>query len=297
MRGPPSQPVPPVRAALRDAGLLPPGAALAPLGGGRTNVVWRFASGEGDLVAKLYLAGPGNPLFPNDAAAEGPGRRHLRGAGLAPDRVAMRAAAGRPLLVYRHVAGPRGCTDAAQAAALLRRLHGTPAPPPALRRAASDAPALLAAGHAILDLCPGRDANRLRRLAPRISADDAAPPPACLIHGDVTPGNLVRGPDGLRLIDWQCPAIGDPVEDVALFLSPAMQTVHGGGPLPGAQRSAFLGALMSQPLAARYRRLAPLFHWRMAAYCLWKVARGDASYRAGQEAETRALDACVSEQH
>ena len=39
----------------------------------------------------------------------------------------------------------------------------------------------------------------------------------------------------MRLIDWQCPALGDPAEDIACFLSPAMQVIYGAGPLDAAR--------------------------------------------------------------
>ena len=43
------------------------------------------------------------------------------------------------------------------------------------------------------------------------------------------PGNLILGEKGLRLIDWQCPAIGDPIVDIMMFLSPGMHEIYGSG--------------------------------------------------------------------
>jgi aminoglycoside phosphotransferase (APT) family kinase protein len=52
----------------------------------------------------------------------------------------------------------------------------------------------------------------LRRLA--ASAPDATEP--ALVHGDFRNGNLVVGPEGLRvLLDWELSHLGDPVEDLA----------------------------------------------------------------------------------
>ena len=50
----------------------------------------------------------------------------------------------------------------------------------------------------------------------------------CLIHGDTVPNNFIQSVDALVLIDWQCPALGDPVLDLAIFLSPAMQQIARG---------------------------------------------------------------------
>ncbi len=56
----------------------------------------------------------------------------------------------------------------------------------------------------------------------------------------------------LTLIDWQCPAIGDPCLDLALFLSPTMQQVNGKTPLSGAEVAAFLEAYDNPQVTCRY---------------------------------------------
>lgn len=88
-----------------------------------------------------------------------------------------------------------------------------------------------------------------------------------LLHTDVGPGNLIMGPQGLRLIDWQCPALGDAAEDLCAFLSPAFQILYGRQPLTAAQRAAFLFAYDDRRAAERLQLLEPFYHWRMAAYC------------------------------
>lgn len=108
-----------------------------------------------------------------------------------------------------------------------------------------------------------------------------------LLHGDPVPGNLILSPDGPVLIDWQCPATGDPTEDLAIFLSPAMQMFYRGRPLSADEAATFLGAYGDAATVARYRALAPWHHWRMAAYCLWRMARGGGDSRA----EAAAFDA------
>ena len=61
--------------------------------------------------------------------------------------------------------------------------------------------------------------NDLIYMCPDVSISNIEP---VLLHTDVVPGNLILGDEGLRLIDWQCPAIGDPIVDIMMFLSPGM---------------------------------------------------------------------------
>ena len=79
-----------------------------------------------------------------------------------------------------------------------------------------------------------------------------------LIHTDVGV-NLVGAGTGLRLIDWQCPAIGDICEDIYSFLSPAFQILGGRPPLTDEQISIFWNALDRPNLAHRYDQLRGFF--------------------------------------
>jgi thiamine kinase-like enzyme len=98
-------------------------------------------------------------------------------------------------------------------------------------------------------------------------------------------GNLIDGPGGITLIDWQCPASGDPTEDVATFLSPAMQWLYRGRVLSPPETEAFLSAYPDPDVTTRYLRLRPLYRWRMAAHCLWKADRGAPDYEQALAAE------------
>ena len=117
---------------------------------------------------------------------------------------------------------------------------------------------------------------------------------ACLLHGDPVPANIIAGARSLRLIDWQCPAIGDPCEDLAVFLSPAMQMTYRGSKLGTRETSEFLSAYPDPGIIARYRQLAPWYHWRMAAYCLWQAANGDPKAIDAKQAEIRAMHRATS---
>ncbi len=218
--------------------------ALTPLAGGTVNRVWRWRRPGGDLVLKLYAARGASPLFPNDPVAEWRALTALSGTGLAPEPVATLP--GHPYgLVYGHVEGTPWSGDPAPVGAALARLHALD-PPPGLRQ--------VGAGTAF-------------------------------IHGDPVPGNiLVSGARsgarsgagsraGLRFIDWQCPGAGDPVHDLALFLSPAMQVAAGREPLTDAAAARFLDAYGDPDAAARLRAQAAMIQARVAAHCRWRIAR------------------------
>ena len=68
-----------------------------------------------------------------------------------------------------------------------------------------------------------------------------------------------------------------------------MQQVYRGGPLTGQEIDTFLAAYGAPEITARYRALAPVYHWRMAAYCQWKMEHGSPEYARGLELERAAL--------
>ncbi|MGR3756366.1 MAG: phosphotransferase [Tranquillimonas sp.] len=283
-------PPPSLAGALARRELLPDHVAWRRLSGGRTNELWlaREATDRG-LVCKIYPPGHDTPLFPNRPRDEAAALAALRGSGLAPRPVARLALPEGPCLIYGYLPGRTGTADPGEAGGLLRRLHDLP-PPPLPRRAAS-ADALRRQGDAMLDGLTDRQAAaelRHRRPEPCETPGDAVP--AVFLHGDPVPSNILSGPDGPALIDWQCPARGDPVLDLALFLSPAMQVLETGRPLSRRQEAAFFAAYGDPAAQRRLHRLAPVLHWRMAVYCQWRIERGDAAYRPALAAELARLD-------
>ena len=258
------------------------------LSGGRSNRLWRVRRASGDLVVKLYPGHNDNPLFANDAAAEALLLTHLKGTGLAPDPVASLQAPSGPVLLYAWQAGNPWQRDPGPVAKGLAALHAFP--PTAGLPPAPDGSAALAAQTArILDLCQSPEAEALRTRAPRGSV--SASGRSVLLHGDAVPGNILSGPEGISFIDWQSPATGDPVHDIALFLSPAMQQVYRSAPLTKDEETAFVKAYGSDATTRRYYALAPWFHWRHAAYCLWRISRGAQEYRPAMQQEISRLAA------
>lgn len=237
--------------------------AWRPVPGGRVNRLWRC----GALMVKLHDPAGASPLFPNDPGAEARALADLAPLGLAP-RLRAR---GAGWIAYDQVPGRpwrRGPGAVAQA---LARVHGLDGG--AFRDLPSGSAAVLAQAAGILAQCRGA-------LPPAPPDPGVAPHPApVLVHGDAVPGNAILRRDGqVVLIDWQCPGRGDPAEDLAIFLSPAMQRLYRGRPLSADEAAAFLAAYPCPDTVARLRTMWPVFRWRMAAHCLWKAQRGAPGY-------------------
>jgi aminoglycoside phosphotransferase (APT) family kinase protein len=268
-----------------------------PLAGGHTNRLWRVRGPEGDLVLKLYVPGMASRLFPNSPEAEARALVHLAGTGLAPVICAFgRAGPGR-VLCYRAVEGavPRGTDGAAVLARALSDLHARPVAD-RFRRVSLQPRALVRGILCDLRGVPrSPDAAMLAHIAAR--ATRGTPPrlpqegPTALLHGDPAAGNaLVSRGDTVTLIDWQCPALGDPTHDLAIALSPGMRELYGQAPFRPAERAAFWRAYGRWDVHERLRVLRPLLSARIAAHFLAQAARGRPGYAAAAEAELAALE-------
>lgn len=250
------------------------------LDGGRTNKTWRVTDGARQIVVKLFPQNSPNPLFPNDPLNEIRALRHLEPHNLAPRLLDHFATPFGQCVIYEHLKGETWKNDPAPVARLLKRLHRLDAPE-GLRTPPDGSRALQRQGEMILELCPKPLADWARTLMPVV----VIPPVGarCMLHGDPVAGNIIGAGRDWRLIDWQCPATGDPCEDIAIFLSPAMQLAYRGIALSEPEKAAFLDAYDDDKVLKRYTNLAPWYHWRMIAYCLWQHATGDL------QAETRAM--------
>ena len=237
----------------------------------------------GPLVVKL-CDGAATPLFPNDPAWEMVALRWLDGTGLAPRPLGAVETPIGPAILYRHVAGRRATSTAAVARALAR-LHRL-SPPPGLRRPPSGPRGLRLRLDAVTQALRAPPPALLRLPGPA-AAPDVRP---AFLHGDPTPGNAVGAVSGAVLIDWQCPALGDPCDDLAILLSPAMRRLDGLEPLTAAERTAALEAYGDPAVTARLDALAPLHHALLAAHCLWRAERGWPGARDAAEAELGALE-------
>ena len=251
------------------------------LTGGYQNQVYRVRGGRIDWVIKRFKPAPEISLFPNLADAEAMALRRLAACDAAPRPIAfVDGAEDAPVLVYEFYAGQPWSGDVAPVAALLQRIAGVDVQ--GFRLVPMTAPEILAQGDVFVAECAA--SLRPRLIAARPRPTEVEPGPRRLIHTDFGPGNLIEGAEGLKAIDWQCPAAGDPAEDLAAFLSPAFQILYGRAPLTVVEEEAFLEAYGDMQTIGHLRRLRPCFDWRMAAYCAmrqvyWAAIRPEASER------------------
>ena len=238
------------------------------LTGGYLNEVYRVRGADVDWVVKRFRLTQEQGLFPNLPAAEAMALKRLAAVGAAPSPIAF-VDADPPVLIYRFYAGAPWNGDVAQVARLLQRIGQVDAT--GFRAVPMRPREILEQGDAFVAAC-SPDVQR-RLLAARPTPVDMAPVRPSLIHTDFGPGNLIVGAEGLKAIDWQCPAAGDPAEDLAAFLSPAFQILYGRSPLTSGEEHALLAAYDDRVTADRLMALRPYFDWRMAAYCAMRHQR------------------------
>lgn len=207
---------------------------------------------------------------------------------MVPALVATGLFEGYSWLAYTHITGAPWQRDSGHVAQLLGRLHDQPEFP-GLPCGVTGSVELEQQTHKILANCCGVEGLGVQILALRPIGQVPPLKQLGLIHGDPVPGNLVAHDGTLTLIDWQCPQMGDPSEDLALFLSPAMQSLYRGTLLSRSEEETFLSAYPDPRVVGRYLALKPWFHWRMAAYCLWRCAGGEHRDHVALELELSAL--------
>jgi thiamine kinase len=251
--------------------------------GGRTNKVWRLV-GEKDLICKLYLETKSNPLFNNTPEAEYKCLLWLDGSGIAPKPYKYLKTPFGEVLFYDYIEGQTWSHDIDTVSELLSRIRKHKYPK-GLRILSNLPLNIKQTGLEIISKLNNYYKDKLIKICPEVSIPDIEP---VLLHTDVVPGNLIIGDEGLRLIDWQCPAIGDPIVDIMTFLSPGMHEIYGSGKLSMEDHEVFLMSLSSD-LRNRYNIIGPLYHWRLAAYCFWKAEQGFVEYEKAALAEINLL--------
>ena len=247
--------------------------------GGRTNKVWRLL-GEEDLTCKLYIETGNNPLFNNTPEEEYKCLLWLESSNIAPKPYKYLKKPFGDVLLYNYIKGHTWCHDVETVSELLTRIR-THKYPKGLRILSNLPSDIKQTGLEIISKLNCYHKNKLINICPDVSVSDIEP---VLLHTDVVPGNLILGDEGLRLIDWQCPAIGDPIVDIVMFLSPGMHEIYGSGKLSMKDHEVFLMSL-SFDLCERYNIIGPLYHWRLAAYCFWKAEQGFIEYENAALAE------------
>jgi len=247
--------------------------------GGQTNKVWRL-KGDKDLICKLYLDTKTNPLFNNNPDAEYKCLLCLDGSDIAPKPYKYLKTPFGDVLLYDYINGQIWSHNVDIVSELLTRVRNHKYPK-GLRILSALPSDIKQTGLNIIKNLNNYHKDKLIKMCPDVSISDIEP---VLLHTDVVPGNLILGDKGLQLIDWQCPAIGDPIVDIMMFLSPSMHEIYGLGKLSMKEYQTFLTNLTPK-LRSRYNILGSLYHWRLAAYCFWKAEQGIIEYEEAALAE------------
>lgn len=252
------------------------------LPGGRSNRLFRGAFLDGKLVFKFFDDARSNALFPNIMRDEQNALLALKDTGIAPTFRGWAETDSGACIVYDFIDGIIPQQTSVQTMRALSRLHAYDVAQD-FRHILSDPSDIRAQGMAFLNHDTSARAAQLLSNVPEVPNVPATA--SCFLHGDPTPANSVITSDGLTFLDWQCPAFGDPVHDLAIALSPAMHVVDGAEPLIGTQTDRLLAAYADGSVTDRYRALAPIYHWRMACYCQWKARLGETAFAAAGLAE------------
>lgn len=289
----------PVRLVMERTNCAASAITCKPLTGGYLNQVFRLTGPFGDWVVKCFKESREITLFPNMARAEARALAVLGPLGIAPRLIDFLDNPDHGLvLIYTFHPGEvwPGSMHEADApslsgvAALLRQQHQLTVD--GFREVPVTPADILAQGDQFLTSPDRRQELQLLRPA---MVDCPVLLCRSLLHTDVGPGNLITGPQGLRLIDWQCPALGDPAEDLCAFLSPAFQILYGRPPLTVTQRETFLAAYGDRRVIERLQILESFFHWRMAAYCHMRRQQYTTTRPAAAAAYDLAFDALSKE--
>ncbi len=249
------------------------------LQGGYLNSVYLVETDIRKLVLKFFAEPIKGTLFPNLPADEAAASRLLAPLYVAPNLIGYWPDA--QVMASAYVEGGTWDGDMSAVAALLLRKEA--ADPVGFRHVPLTPRDILTEGDRLF--------ARSDLPAPARPVPIDLPPPVrlSLIHTDIGASNLIGQGDGLRLIDWQCPAAGDLCEDIYSFLSPAFQILSQRTPFSLQDRQQFFSSLNLPAVEVRYHQLEPFFAWRMAGYCgLRASTHADADVRARYR---RALDA------
>ena len=277
---------------LIDRGILNAPAEWTQLAGGRSNRVWQLKTNNAlDLCVKLYPKHPSQtPLFPNDPIREHACLLALAPYGFSPKPVALIETPVGPCLVYEHIAGTILEDQFSLIAQSLAQVHQLP-PLDGLRSACVGSEQIGANTLYILGMCHTPIKKRIESLKPEAYVAPVDQPQ--MIHADPVPANIIVSQGRAKLIDWQCPALGDPAEDLCHFLSPAMQWLYRQSILSDTEVSSFISSYEKYSKAfdkAHFLDLRAWYSWRIAAYCLWQVEHGNSAYQKALEHEISALE-------
>ena len=244
-------------------------------------------------MVKVFAAQDGWRLFPILPDDEARALLLLKGHDVAPEYVEYHPRVGElpAVLVYEWVEGTMWTTGAAEVARLFRRQHAVVVD--GFREVPTGSIGIVEQGERLLQSADSHEAAMLRKVCPTARVQPT--PRRALIHTDAGTGNFIVGPQGIRLIDWQCPALGDAAEDLFTFLSPAFQVLYDHEPLTVLERAEFLDAYEEPTVLVRLAALAPALTFRMGAYCAMRRLELADSDPPAAARYARALELSIAE--
>ncbi len=196
-----------------------PSVRTVQLAGGSVNRSFRVTTAGGSFIVRLSSGV--DAWLESNRAVEQRLHRIAAAAGLAPRIVA--ADVNDRWLITEYAEGrlwdSRDFGEPEQLATLARtlgRLHALPAPDTGrfalLEILRNYADRLQGTG---LPGLPGY----LQRAAQAWAISGADTRPRAIVHHDLNAANIIERANGLTLIDWECAAVGDPLQDIACILS------------------------------------------------------------------------------
>lgn len=266
---------------------------LRPLPSSYTHRFWRLQTPGRDFVIKEYFPGlENNPLYPTLPDLEADALKVLEPFGLAPRLEGyFESPMGTPLVVYGYETGGDEELDVRDAARLLGHLASLNLKPVKSRVLPAGFQRVLAHGDEILGEIPdSRRAANLKRLRPADGSVTCQPVDPQLVHRTLCLGTVQMTREGAKLIDWQYAGLGDPVEDLACFLSPGLLTLYGMKPLVLYAEDLFLQHYPDKAIVERFLTERSAYHWRLAAYCLYRQETLTHSNAPASRAYARALE-------
>ena len=240
------------------------------LEGGFWNKVYRIQGNGVDWVFKSFSGKADKPsLYPKLPESEAKALEFLNSHDIAPTFIAYYPANhDHPAnLLYKFLPGQMWQGKVADVGSLLKRLHNL-VPPTSFRTLAYEPESLLKEGDKLLCACvEDKAALTLKTLRPDIKSVQA-PHRLSLIHTDVWHGNIISSAGKHYLIDWQCPGLGDPTEDIWTFLRSGYQKLLGHDLFTKAQELSFFNRYRGD--AERLETLHSYYSYRLAAHCLMR---------------------------
>ncbi|QFS98012.1 Phosphotransferase enzyme family protein [Labrenzia sp. THAF191b] len=248
-------------------------ARLRPLPVAYTARFWRLDTpGRSYVIKEFFPENEDNPLYPTLPRQEADALAVLARHGLSPELEAFTySPAKTPLLIYGYPTPVDNEIDVGEAAELIGRFAALSEPVPGHQTVPAGYHEVLARGDAMLALIPhSRKAANLKRSRPADGAVKKREIKRSLVHRSFCLGTIQATGDGARLIDWQFAGLGDPVEDIACFVSPGLATLYGLHPLVAHAEEMFLTRYPDQETVEHFLKERGAYHWCLAAYCLFR---------------------------